>query len=363
MDHFFHKGCEPGTGKLNLIELDCRLRCLLIWAKLLGSTRMKSTAAQPADSGPADSLPLEPAQKPGFKPLQLVVLLRPKQWSKNLLVFAAPLFTGSISDPARLFPALYAFAALCLASSSIYVINDLLDIERDRQHPKKRKRPLASGAVPIGVAIALTPLLVIGSIVLALFASLNAAILVGCYLALHSTYNLGMKHTAIADVFAISLGFVLRAIIGAAAIHVTISGWLLFCTGALALMLGYGKRRQEFIFRGEERGLTRESLNQYSLKALDALVIMSATAAGLAYGVYAINSKTALQYPSLVLTALPVIYGISRYILVAFTQDEGGEPESLLFSDKHILLSVVAFIALAVFAMSGFQLPFLEVPL
>jgi 4-hydroxybenzoate polyprenyltransferase len=169
-----------------------------------------------------------------------------------------------------------------------------------------------------------------------------------------------MKHTAVADVFAISLGFVLRAIIGAAAIHVTISGWLLFCTGALALMLGYGKRRQEYIMKGEERGLTRESLNQYSLKALDALVTMSATAAGLSYGVYAINSKTAQHYPALVLTALPVIYGISRYILVAFTQDEGGEPESLLFSDRHILLSVVGFIALAALAMSGIKVPFLE---
>jgi 4-hydroxybenzoate polyprenyltransferase len=180
------------------------------------------------------------------------------------------------------------------------------------------------------------------------------------YLALHSTYNLGMKHTAVADVFAISLGFVLRAVVGAAAIDVKISGWLLFCTGALALMLGYGKRRQEFIFQGEERGLTRESLNDYSIMALNALVIMSATAAAISYGIYSIDSHTAQKYPALVLTTLPVFYGISRYILVAFTQDEGGEPESLLFSDRHILLSVVGFIALAALAMSGVHIPFLE---
>lgn len=323
---------------------------------------MKSTATRPAASGSAESLSLETPPKTRFQPLQILLLMRPKQWSKNLLVFAAPLFTGSISNFHSLGQALLAFASLCLASSSIYVVNDLLDIERDRQHPKKCKRPLASGAVAPWLAIAFVPVLIVGALGLAWAASPTTAALVGCYLALHSTYNLGMKHTAVADVFAISLGFVLRAVVGAAAIQVTISGWLLFCTGALALMLGYGKRRQEFIMKGEERGLTRESLNQYSLKALDALVTMSATAAGLAYGVYAINSKTAQHYPALVLTALPVIYGISRYILVAFTQDEGGEPESLLFSDRHILLSVVGFVALAALAMSGFKIPFLETP-
>jgi len=321
---------------------------------------MKSTAAQPAEPSSAETLHLGATPKARFSILQLLLLMRPKQWSKNLLVFAAPLFTHGLSDPAKLFPACLAFAALCLASSSIYVFNDLLDIERDRKHPKKCKRPLASGSIPTWAAFVLGPLLVIGSLALAWGASASATILVACYLALHSTYNLGMKHTAVADVFAISLGFVLRAVVGAAAIHVTISGWLLFCTGALALMLGYGKRRQEYIAKGEERGLTRESLNHYSLKALDALVTMSATAAGLSYGIYSINSKTAQLAPALVLTTLPVIYGISRYILVVFTQDEGGEPESLLFSDRHILLSVVGFIALAAFAMSGIKIPFLE---
>ncbi len=323
---------------------------------------MKSTATRPADPTGIETATKESPPKAGFSLSALVKLMRPKQWSKNLLVFAAPLFTGGISDPTKLIPALLAFAALCLASSAIYVINDYLDIERDRAHPKKCNRPLASGAISPSFALAFAPVLVVGSVALALLASKSAAILVACYLILQSTYNLRMKHTAVADVFAISLGFILRAIVGAAAIHVTISGWLLFCTGALALMLGYGKRRQEFIAKGEERGLTRESLNQYSVRALDALLIMSATAAGLSYGVYAIDSKTAQRYPALVLTALPVIYGISRYILVAFTEDEGGEPESLLFSDKHILLSVLAFIALAAFAMSGTKIPFLEAP-
>lgn len=294
--------------------------------------------------------------------LQTLLLLRPKQWTKNLLIFAAPLFTGTITHPQALSLALLAFASLCMASSTIYVVNDLLDVERDRQHPKKRKRPLASGAVPTGLGIALVPALLITAVVLSLAVNRETAGLVVFYLVLHSTYNLGMKHTAVADVFAISLGFVLRAVAGAAAISVTISGWLLFCTGALALMLGYGKRRQEYIMKGEDRGATRESLNRYSLSALDGLVLMSATAAALSYGIYAIDSHTAKQYPALVLTTLPVFYGISRYILVVFTQDEGGEPESLLFSDRHILLSVVGFVALAAVALSGLKIPFLENP-
>lgn len=309
-----------------------------------------------------ESIPLEAAVKRhGPMPLELLKLMRPKQWTKNLLVFAAPLFTGGIGRNESLVPALLAFVALCLASSTIYVINDLLDIERDRKHPKKCNRPLASGAVPSGLAIVLIPVLLFGSLGVAYWgANLTTACLIAGYLVLQSTYNFGMKHTAVADVFAISLGFVLRAIVGATAINVTISGWLLFCTGALALMLGYGKRRQEFITQGEERGQTRESLNHYSLQALDGLLLMAATTAAISYGIYAINSKTAQQYPALVLTALPVFYGVSRYILVAFTRDEGGEPESLLFSDRHILLSVVGFVALAAIAMSGFRIPFLE---
>ena len=326
---------------------------------------MKSTVTMPAPTPEPpqpmeEAITLENAKRHAPMPVELVKLLRPKQWTKNLLVFAALMFTGGIADTNRLAKVLLAFLALCLASSAIYVVNDLIDVERDRKHPKKCRRPIASGAIPVSLAIALVPLLACGALAAGWVVNLTTAILIAAYLVLHSTYNLGMKHTAVADVFAISLGFVLRAIVGATAINVTISGWLLFCTGALALMLGYGKRRQEFIIQGEERGLTRESLNHYSLQALDSLVLMSATTAAIAYGIYAINSPTAQRYPALVLTALPVFYGISRYILVAFTQDEGGEPESLLFSDRHILLSVVGFIALAAVAMSGLKIPFIE---
>src|SRR5207253_6644303 len=133
--------------------------------------------------------------------LQTLLLMRPKQWTKNMFVFAALLFTGGITDPARISPALLAFASLCMASSTIYVVNDLLDVERDRQHPKKRKRPLASGAVPTSLGIALVPALLISSLVLAWAVNGPTTFLVGSYLALHSTYNLGMKHTAVADVF------------------------------------------------------------------------------------------------------------------------------------------------------------------
>jgi 4-hydroxybenzoate polyprenyltransferase len=300
----------------------------------------------------------EPKKRSLF--VALLVLMRPKQWSKNLLAFAAILFTGEIANVQLLAPVFVIFASLCLASSTIYVVNDLLDVERDRLHPKKRFRPIAAGEVPVPFAIALAPALLLGSLGLALTVNFSAAVLVACYLALHTFYNLGMKHTAVADVFSISLGFVLRAVAGAAAINVGISGWLLFCTGALALMLGFGKRRQEFVIHGEERSKTRESLDQYSLQALDAMVMMSACAAALCYGIYSIESSTAREHPALVLTTVPVFYGVSRYILVVFTQNEGGEPESLLFSDRHILLSVVLFVAMVAVAMMGVPVPFLE---
>lgn len=292
--------------------------------------------------------------------LQTVRLLRPKQWTKNLLAFAALLFTGGLLDPNRLGPTLLVFAALCLASSAIYVFNDLLDVERDRKHPKKRLRPLASGAVPAWTAIALVPILLAGALLIAFGINDSTGAVVSTYLVLQVAYNLGVKHTAVADVFIISLGFVLRAVAGAAAIHVSISGWLLFCTGALALMLGFGKRRQEFITQGDNRSSSREALRNYSLSALDALVMMTACAAALCFGIYAIESRTARQFPALVITTLPVFYGISRYVLLVFSKDEGGEPESLLFSDPHILLSVVAFVAAAAFAISGVRIPFLE---
>lgn len=301
------------------------------------------------------------APRPPNLGLALVRLLRVKQWTKNLLVFAAWIFTGSALHDSSTAPrVLVAFFAMCFVSSATYVFNDVADVERDRAHPKKRLRPIASGAVSIPLAVILAVVLMGLGLAGGFGLTHTTGFVLVAYLALQVLYNAGLKRAPVADVFTISLGFILRAALGAAAISVTISSWLLFCTAALALMLGFAKRRSEFIQQGEARAMSRESLAGYTRSALDALVIMFACGAALCYGVYAVESTTAQKYPGLILTSLFVFYGISRYVLVVFSQDEGGEPETLLFKDRHILFSIAMFVLTALLAMSGLHLPLLE---
>lgn len=285
-------------------------------------------------------------------------LLRPKQWAKNLLVFAAYIFAVKFGDPDATRNVLIAFGAMCLISSATYIVNDIADAERDREHPDKKDRPIASGQVPVALAWGLAAVLLAAGLapVIALF-SRSSVVLVGIYLALQVLYNVWLKSVPVADVFTVSLGFIVRAWFGAAAIWVPVSSWLLFCTGALALMLGFAKRRHEFLLQGENRSASRESLDGYNKPALDALVIISATLAAICYGIYAIDSDTSHKYPGLIMTTLFVAYGIARYVLLVFSRDEGGEPADVLFGDTHILCSVLLFLAAAVLAVSGFQLP------
>jgi 4-hydroxybenzoate polyprenyltransferase len=290
----------------------------------------------------------------------VVKLLRPKQWAKNLLVFAALLFTANFRDPSLVLRSFAAFFAMSMISSCTYVFNDLIDVKRDRMHPKKRFRPLASGAVTKQSGIALGVGLLAAGTIVAFGLGRGPLTICLVYITMQVLYNWRLKHTPIADVFTIAVGFVLRAVLGAAAIKVLISGWLLFCTGALALMLGFAKRRHEFILQGDDRESSRESLVHYNRPALDAIVIMFAAGAAMCYGIYTLQSQTAHKYPALILTSLFVFYGITRYILLIFTLDEGGEPADVLFKDRHMIASVVLFVISAVLAMSGMHLPILE---
>lgn len=285
-----------------------------------------------------------------------LMLLRPKQWTKNLLVFAAWLFVAGYRDSTLTLLVLQAFLAMCLTSSAVYVFNDIRDVDRDRLHPRKKYRPLASGLVSIRSAwLIAAGCLVLGTTLAALI-NWNSLLIIVAYLTLQLAYNAALKRMAVADVFCIAIGFVLRAVLGAAAIHVAISGWLLFCTGALALLLGFSKRRNEFLTLSEPTS-TRESLAHYTKQSLDALVAIFACGSAMCYGIYCLESRTAEKYPALIVTSVFVFYGIARYVLIVFSQDEGGEPETLLYKDKHILLSVALFVVAAVLAMSGMQVP------
>lgn len=290
-----------------------------------------------------------------------LLLLRPHQWTKNLLVFAALIFTARFRETDAVVRTLMAFMGMSFLSSSVYVFNDLRDAAEDRLHPKKRKRPIASGAVAPSTAMvaAALCLVVAGAFMYALG---KPAMAIGlAYLVLQVLYVYKLRQVAVADVFLIATGFVLRAGLGAAAIDAKVSGWLLLCTGALALMLGFSKRRSEFIRSGESRTQSRASLAQYSKASLDSFVTLCACGSTLCYGLYALESPTAHRFPGIVLTVPFVVYGVFRYLLLVFSNDDGAEPEVLLFRDPHLLMSLLLFLASAGLAVSGMSLPLLEV--
>ena len=271
-------------------------------------------------------------------------------------MFAALLFTGRFKDGLSVERALIAFVAMSLVSSSIYIINDLLDVERDRSHPVKKNRPIASGAVPVPLAIVLAIILAGISLTLGFGLNRSSFGLIIVYLVLQAAYNIKLKHVALADVFLLASGFVLRAMLGATALDAPISGWLLACTGSLALMLGFGKRRHEFLLQGDGRAKSREVLAGYNLEVLNAFLIMCSVCAAQSYTVYAISSSTAKLYPGLTLTSVFVLYGVFRYVYLVFRSGEGGEPENLLFKDPHILVTIVLFVITSVLALKGFHL-------
>jgi 4-hydroxybenzoate polyprenyltransferase len=282
-------------------------------------------------------------------------LLRVKQYSKNVFVFAALLFSTTLWHLGPLIATLEAVVAMSLVGSATYIANDLFDIRRDQAHPKKRLRPIASGAVGIPFAIGVAVACLILGLVIGFHVNPIVLIWLVGYLFLQATYNLFLKQVPIADVFVIATGFVLRVILGAVAIHAQLSGWILLCTASLALLLGFGKRRSEFVSQGLERSSTRESLKGYSLQALDAFVVCSAASALLCYGLYGIESPTAKQHSGLILTIPFVAFGIFRYLMLIFGDGDTGEPESVVFKDKQLAFTLALFIITSAVALTGLR--------
>lgn len=293
-----------------------------------------------------------------MNPAAILRLMRPKQWTKNLLVFAALIFTGGYRDQKQVIAVLLTFVAMCLVSSSTYALNDVADAKRDRLHPKKKDRPVASGQVSVTGAVALAIVLLAAGLALAWWVQMAVLIGAAIYLGIQAIYNVGFKSLPVLDVFTLSSGFVLRAIIGAAAINVQVSVWLLLCTGALALLLGFAKRRSEFVLMGDDRGQSRPALHGYSIRALDGLVLISGCCAAITFGMYVVESETAKKFPALILTAPIVLFGIYRYLFLVFSNDEGGEPENLVFGDPQMIGTLIAFLAAVFYAMGGAELPF-----
>lgn len=290
----------------------------------------------------------------------LLKLIRVKQYTKNVFVFAAFIFyVKGWTTPGAFTSTLFAFVAMCCASSATYIVNDIYDLEKDRAHPVKKNRPIASGRVPVAVAFGLAVALLFGSLILGWRANPTVVYGIGVYLLIQVLYNLWLRNKSVADVACISLGFVIRVIIGALAISAQVSGWILLCTATLALMLGFGKRRHEFLLMGDQGHSSRKSLAEYSRQSLDMLVGFSATCAALTYSVYSIESPTARSYPGLILTTPFVIYGIARYIVIVFGSGESGEPESLVLRDPHLILTFFGFGIAAAIGLTNVPIPFL----
>ena len=290
--------------------------------------------------------------------IDLIKVVRVKQWTKNVFVFAAFIFVKGWEIEGSIKAVFFAFFAMCFASSATYIVNDIYDIEKDRSHPVKKNRPIASGRIPVTFAFVLAIVLLVLSIVFGFISNISVLFGIAAYLGLQILYNLSWRNKSVADVACIALGFVIRVIIGAIAIQKPVSGWILLCTATLALMLGFGKRRHEFVLMGSQT-TSRKSLADYTLQSLDMLVVFSATCAALTYSVYSIESPTARLHPGLLLTAPFVLYGIARYIVIVFGSGESGEPESLVLKDKQLIITFVGYSIAAIIALKDYPLPFL----
>jgi 4-hydroxybenzoate polyprenyltransferase len=281
--------------------------------------------------------------------LHLLVSLRPGQWTKNLVVFAGILFGRRLFDRTALADALAAFAVFCALSGVVYVVNDLIDRDSDRQHPLKASRPIASGAVSASLAAIMA--IVLGT------AGLGAAYAIGpgfaavaaAYVVLQILYSTWLKHIVILDVLTIAIGFVVRAVAGAVAVHVEISHWLLVCTILLALFIALAKRRHEIVLLAGAATTHRPILGEYSPYLLDQMIGVVTASTLISYVFYTISPETQAKFgtPWLGLTTPFPLYGIFRYLYLVHQREGGGSPADLLLTDRP-LLACVALWALAV---------------
>jgi 4-hydroxybenzoate polyprenyltransferase len=268
--------------------------------------------------------------------------LRPRQWSKNLLLFAGIVFAAKLGDGIRWLEASSAFAAYCAASSGAYLVNDVRDAGADRLHPVKRFRPVATGELEPRAALALAGVLAAGAVAIAAVLGPWSLAFLGGFLVLQAAYTLRLKHEVLIDVMAIAGLFVLRASAGAEAVEVRISPWLLLCTALLALFLGLAKRRGELVLVGAERTPGRPVLEGYSLALVDQLVSVVAASTVIAYSLY---TFTARDSKTMMVTIPFVLFGVFRYLLLIQRDDIGEEPENVLLTDRPLLGAIALWAA------------------
>ena len=281
-------------------------------------------------------------------------LIRPIQWSKNGVVFAGVVFARLAADPHEVGRALLAFVTFCMISSAVYIFNDWQDIDRDRHHPTKRARPLASGQIDPRTALVVAAMLVIAGCTIGALISLWLLLVCVAYLLLMVAYTLELKNIVILDVFVIAAGFILRAVAGAAAVNVPVSSWLLLCTFFLALFLGFCKRRNEIRMLDTSAALHRPSLGGYTVQVLDQFIGLTAAATLMAYSLYTVVSVDARRNDAMMLTIPFVAFAMYRYLFLVYGRNLGGSPESLLMKDRQLFFSIV-FWGLCVLAVLAYR--------
>ncbi len=284
-------------------------------------------------------------------PRALLKAMRPKQWIKNLLLFAGFVFT--LNDQWRPFtPSMWSvlgrsaagFLLFSLLSSSVYLINDVLDADKDRKHPTKRHRPIAAGDLSPAVAVVVAILLMAASLIGGYVLSPTFAAVAGGYLVMQFAYSFILKHIVLVDIFVIAVGFVMRAVSGAVVIGAEISPWLYIVTLLGALFLGLCKRRNELLLLDTEAHHHRKTLTMYTPTLLDSLTSIAASSTIMAYSLYTFTSPK-LPHNNLMMLTIPlVIFGLFRYMFLAHSQNAGGSPEEVFLRDKPLIGTIVLWI-------------------
>jgi 4-hydroxybenzoate polyprenyltransferase len=275
----------------------------------------------------------------------ILISLRPKQWTKNLVIFAGLVFSQNLAHPVLLLKTCLAFLLFCLLSGAVYLLNDLVDREQDRRHPVKKLRPVASGTLRAGTARLLAAVLGILSLAGSFWLNTVFGLAALAYLLLMLAYTFALKKLVIIDVFAIAAGFVLRAVAGAEAVEVPISDWLLICVTLLALFLALAKRRQERVGLGDQGPGHRPILAEYPRLLLDQMISVVTAATVVCYGLYTLSPETVAKFGNsdLKYTIPFVLYGIFRYLYLIYRKDEGQSPELVLLTDAWLLGDVVLY--------------------
>ena len=287
--------------------------------------------------------------------IEYIRLLRPRQWFKNVFVFAGLIFSRHFFYPESIERSVFAFLVFSVLSSSGYIINDILDFREDRAHPLKSKRPIAAGKIGRGQAAFLAVLLFAISLFVAFLLSVNFFYVCVVYTMLITCYSFGIKNIVILDVLFVAIGYVLRAIAGAVVITVEISSWLLLCTLLIALFLAISKRRTEIVLLGDEATKHRKILSQYSLGLLNQMIAVVTAACIVAYCLYTLAPETVSKFGTrnLIFTVPFVIYGIFRYLYITYQKVETDIPERALLNDIPLQLCLLAWIISCVLILAS----------